>query len=286
MSISNEGRGATDERALDGKIAIVTGGASGIGHASAARFHEAGATVVVTDVNSESGLRAASEIDGSFVRADVSRPEDWTALVDLCERELGGMDVAHLNAGVTVDEQDVTKVSDEQYRRILGTNVDGVFFGLRALVPAMVARGGGAIVVTASLAGLTGFSADPVYTLTKHAVVGLVRSVAPHLEPLGITLNAVCPGMVDTPLLIPEVRDALVEAHFPLIAAEEVADAVLSCVLGRETGQAVVVQAGREAEAYRFGRVPGPRGEGVSGMAPPGILAAPDQLSTSPARRN
>src|SRR5256885_17054938 len=95
---------------------------------------------------------------------------------------------------------------EEQSRRIMGPNVDGVVFGARALVPSMAARGGGAIVATASLAGLIAFSPDPIYTLTKHAVVGLVRALAPQLEPPGIPPNAVCPGLTDTPLVCGDRR--------------------------------------------------------------------------------
>lgn len=262
---------------LEGKVALVTGGASGIGLATARRLRAAGATVVIADLDVAAGEAAAAELGATFAQLDVGEPAEWASLVaDLVERR-GGVDVAHLNAGVGTGIQLLTEVDDAAYRRIMRANVDGVVLGARAVVPAMAARGGGAIVATASLAGLIAFSPDPVYTATKHAVVGFVRAVAPQLEPLGITINAVCPGMVDTPLLGPDTVALLASAGFPLIAPDEVAAAVLECVLGTDTAQAVVVQAGREPTPYRFAGVPGPGGE-FAGRVPPAGAAADDQL--------
>jgi NAD(P)-dependent dehydrogenase (short-subunit alcohol dehydrogenase family) len=236
---------------LKGKVAVVTGGSSGIGLATVRRFEAEGARVVVADL-------ADGEAGERFVRADVSNPEDWPAIVAAAE-ELGGIDVAYLNAGVTTGEPDITALTDAQYRRIMGANVDGVVFGVRAVVPAMVARGGGAIIATASLAGLISFPVDPIYTLTKHAVVGLVRSLAQQLEPRGITINAVCPGIVDTPLVGDQAKTALEAAGFPIIPPEQIAEAVLACAVGTGSGDAFVCQAGRDAVPYEFRDVPGPR---------------------------
>ena len=128
---------------------------------------------------------------------------------------------------------------------------------------------GDAIVVTASLAGLTGVESDPIYALTKHAVIGLVRSVAPQLEESGIRINAVCPGFADTPMVGGEFRAALESAGFPLLGAEEVAEAVLLAARSEGTGEAWVVQPGRQPEPYRFRGIPGPRVAGAEGIAPP-----------------
>jgi NAD(P)-dependent dehydrogenase (short-subunit alcohol dehydrogenase family) len=236
---------------MDGKVAVVTGGASGIGLATVQHFKAEGAAVVVAD------LHEGPEGD-AYVRTDVSRPEDWPAVVAAAEK-LGGLDVAYLNAGVITGQADITALTDDQYRRIMGANVDGVVFGVRAVVPAMAARGGGAIVATASLAGLISFPPDPIYTLTKHAVVGLVRSLAPQLGAKGITINAVCPGIVDTPLVGEESKTLLEEAGFPIIAPEHIAGAVYALATGSETGRAGVCQAGREPVPYGFRDVPGPR---------------------------
>jgi NAD(P)-dependent dehydrogenase (short-subunit alcohol dehydrogenase family) len=118
---------------------------------------------------------------------------------------------------------------------------------------------GCSIVATASLAGLVPAPQDPLYTLTKHAVVGFVRSVAPQLEVRGIRINAVAPGFVDTPLLGEEGRARFVNAGFPLLHAEDVAQAVLTAARSDETGQVWVVQPGREPLPFRFPNVPGPR---------------------------
>ena len=260
--------------ALAGKVAVVTGGASGIGLASARLLASEGASVLVVDRDGDGAAAAAKEIDGAAAVADVSRSEQWPSIVDAA-KALGGIDLAYLNAGVTTGEEDIVKVTDEQYRRILGVNVDHIVFGTRALVPAIAARGGGAIVATSSLAGIVAFPGDPIYTLTKHAVVGFVRSLGARLAEQHITINAVCPGLVDTPLIDGEIRDVLAASGFPLIAPDAVAEAVLACMVGDATGQAVVVQVGREPTAYRFGRPPGPREAGVEGKIPPGWLADP-----------
>jgi NAD(P)-dependent dehydrogenase (short-subunit alcohol dehydrogenase family) len=248
--------------ALEGKVAIVTGGASGIGRATTELFLAEGAQVLVVDMQEPPSASA-------YVAADVGDPAAWAAVVEEAESELGGVDVAYLNAGVVTGSTDITELTDEEYRRIMRANVDGVVFGARAVVPAMERRGGGAVVATASLAGLIAFPPDPVYTLTKHAVVGLVRSLAPQLDARGITINAVCPGIVRTPLVGEDAVKGLEAAGFPLMPPTQIAAAVLEAVLGKDTGQAYVCQPGREATAFRFGNVPGPRLEGAEGMRPP-----------------
>ncbi len=257
---------------LQDKVAVVTGAASGIGLASARRLAGLGALVVAVDIDEAGAARAAKELGGTAVHADVSRPEEWARIVAAASG-LGGIDVAFLNAGVTTGQEDVAALGDDEYRRIMSVNVDGVVYGVRAVVPEMVKRGGGAIVATSSLAGLIAFPGDPVYTLTKHAVVGFVRAIAPRLEEQHITVNAVCPSLVDTPLIDGEIRDTLAGVGFPLISPDAVADAVLFCIGGDATGQAVFVQLGWEPTPYRFGRPPGPRLEGVQGKVPPGWMA-------------
>ena len=268
-------RGASGPQ-LEGKVALVTGAASGIGHATAVRLHSAGARLALLDLDDAGGSAAESQLGGLFVHADVGQPADWARAVDRVVSELGRIDIVHLNAGVTTPEADLTAITDEQYRRICAANIDGVFFGARAVVPAMEAGGGGAIVVTASIAGLTAFSPDPVYTLTKHAVVGFVRALAPQLSSKNITINAICPGLVDTPLLGPDARELAAAANFPLIPVTDVAEAVYGRVIASETGQAFVCQVSREPTAYRFAGVPGPGG-GAAGRTPPEGLAGEEE---------
>jgi NAD(P)-dependent dehydrogenase (short-subunit alcohol dehydrogenase family) len=218
------------------ETALVTGGASGIGAATLRLLEAEGARV--ESLGLENGF-------------DVSRPEDW--------ERVGPVDFAFLNAGVVSAERDVATLSDAEYRRVVGANVDGVVFGVRRL--ARVLQPGSAVVVTASLAGLMPVPGDPVYALTKHAVVGFVRSVAPQLGKRGITINCLCPGLVDTPMTA-SVRDELEESGFPLIPPERVAEAVLLAARSGETGKAWALQPGREPIDFRFPNVPGPRGAG------------------------
>jgi len=220
--------------------ALVTGGVGGIGRAIVARLEREGYEVRTLDV-----------VEGF----DVSDPAAWS--------DVEPVDLACLNAGVLAGEADVRRLTDEQYRRALGVNVDGVVFGVRRLAAVMER---GAIVVTASLAGLTGMPSDPIYSLTKHALVGFVRSVAPQLEP--VTINAVCPGIADTPMIDPQ-REALAAAGFPLVDPADVADAVWRAATSGETGQAWFVQPGREPAPFRFPTLPGPRRAGERVGLPP-----------------
>jgi NAD(P)-dependent dehydrogenase (short-subunit alcohol dehydrogenase family) len=253
---------------IDGKVAVVTGGASGIGLATVQRLAKEGARIVVVDRNDDAGAQTASEVGGVFVQADVSDPTAWQR-VAAAAVELGGPHLAYLNAGVTTQQNDITAFTDDQYRRIMGANVDGVIFGTRALVPPMAANGGGAIVATASLAGLIAFAPDPIYTATKHAVVGFVRSIAAQLEAKGIRVNAVCPGIVDTPL-VGAARERLKEAGFPMIDPDDIAGAVVACMTGEhDTGACIVCQPGRDPVPYVFHDVPGPGGAAAH-RRPPG----------------
>jgi len=243
--------------------ALVTGGASGIGRAIVRRLAAEGMTLLVVDVDEPAGREVASEVGGAFVRADVSSTRDWERLAG----EAGPLRLACLNAGVGTATADVTELSDEEYRRVLGVNVDGVVFGVRALAPLL--EGGGGIVATASLAGLVPIDGDPIYGLTKHAVIGFVRSVAPQLERRGIAITAVCPGIADTPLVGAAARAQLDAAGFLLLQPEEVAGAVVVAAESGQTGQAWVCQPGREPLQFRFPNVPGPRTPGAEGLRPP-----------------
>jgi NAD(P)-dependent dehydrogenase (short-subunit alcohol dehydrogenase family) len=257
--------------ALDGKVALVTGAASGIGRATAERFAAEGARIGVVDLTDDAGRAVAESVGGVFHRADVGEPHEVDAAFATVERELGGVDIAFLNAGIAIGHPDIETLPDDVYRLIMRVNVDGVVYGARAAVRAMERRGAGAIVATASLAGLIPFPPDPVYDLTKHAVVGFIRSIAPSLLAKGITANTVNPGMTDTNIITDDARQMIQAANFPLMPASQIADAVFRIVNGGGTGECWVCQPGREPEPYRFHDVPGPRTEGAQGRVPPGV---------------
>lgn len=256
---------------VQGKAALVTGGASGIGLATVERLADEGARVFVVDLDEQGANAVAGRFGGLAHQADVGDPAQVDDAFARCERELGSVDIAFLNAGIAIGVSDLTELDDETYRRIRRVNLDGVVYGLRAAIRAMQPRGAGAIVATSSLAGIVPFPPDPVYDATKHAVVGLIRSVAPTLQPLGITANCVNPGLTDTNIMGEEAKAALTAIDFPLMAPSQIADAVLLAITSGETGQCYVCQPGREPTPYEFRDVPGPRTESAQGRVPPGI---------------
>ncbi len=242
---------------LAGAVALVTGGASGIGAATAVRLAAEGATVVVADVQKEAGARVAADVGGRFLSLDVADPAAWRIAVDDVLASEGRLDIAHLNAGLMTGESDVRSLSDEQVDRVLGVNVRGVIYGVRATAAAMTGTGGG-IVVTASVAGLIGWAADPIYTLSKHAVVGLVRALDPQLTPLGISVNAVCPGIVDTNIIGDDVKAFLRTAGVDLMAPEQIAEGVVAALRSGLTGTCFQCLPGRPAEPFTFGELAAP----------------------------
>lgn len=233
------------------------------------------ASVVIADIDEKQGMSAAQALGASFARLDVSDYKSWS---ELCEK-LDSLDIACLNAGVSTGSSSLADLTDATYRRALGTNVDGVVFGVRSVLGLLERGEGGDICVTASLAGLVPMPDDPIYTLTKHAVVGFVRSVAPELLRSRVRINAVCPGITDTPIIDGPMRTHLESEGFPLIAAQDVAEAVLAALSSDNTGEAWVCQLGREPMSFRFPNVPGPRTEGARGRTPP-TLDSRDRASS------
>ena len=250
---------------LEGKIALVTGGASGIGRATALRLAEEGAKVAIADLNEEAVRTLASDAEMTAIVTDVSSSQSVQGMFDVVERDLGATpDIAYFNAGVTSDGPDITAIPDDLYRKVTGVNIDGVFFGVREAAKRM--PDGGRIIATASIAGINAYPVDPLYALTKHAVIGLVRALAPVLEPR-LSIDAICPGIVDTPL-IGEAKTLFEETGFPLLQPGDVADAVMFSLMEEGTGRAIVVQPGREPLVYGFRGVPGPRGSGEGELPP------------------
>jgi NAD(P)-dependent dehydrogenase (short-subunit alcohol dehydrogenase family) len=254
---------------LNGKRVVVTGGASGIGRETVRLLAAGGAIVIVADIDGPGAEAVAREVGGTATVLDVADPQAWQQFADATAGE--GLDLAVLNAGVLTGEDRLAHLDETAYLRALSINVGGVVHGIRALTPLLAARRG-AFAVTASLAGLVPFPTDPIYALTKHALVGFVRSVAPQLAADGVRVNLVCPGMTDTALVTEPMQRALAAANFPLMAPGQIAAALVEALRLPDTGQALVCQPGRVATLFRFPNVPGPVVEGAGAVRPPDDL--------------
>ncbi|MDP2674768.1 MAG: SDR family NAD(P)-dependent oxidoreductase [Dehalococcoidia bacterium] len=245
---------------LEGKVALVTGGGSGIGRATAIALAEAGASVVIADVDEDGGRETARLLEeaggrAAFVRTDVSRWEDVERMVAFTEETFGGLDVLHNNAGINAGWPRFPAAPRERWDKTIAVNLWAVVAGTDAAVPAMRRRGGGVIVNTASLAGLIAYDQDPIYAATKHGVVGLTRALAFLKEEANIRVNCVCPSFVDTPLPRRRLESMSGEerarwegilARIPMIPPSEVADAVLEIVRDDSlAGQVMALQYGQ-----------------------------------------
>lgn len=189
---------------MQGKVALVTGAASGIGRATARAFAADGAAVVVSDIDADGGETTVGMIrdaggEATFIRADVSQADDVAALVRGTVERYGRLDCAHNNAGIAGAVTSLLDYPDEVFDRVIAVNLKGVWLCLKAEIPQMLAQGSGAIVNTSSVAGLRG-SALSAYSASKHGVLGLTKSAAKEFSGRGIRINAVCPGYIETPM--------------------------------------------------------------------------------------
>ena len=196
----------TDHR-LEGRVALVTGGGSGIGRASAIAFAQEGARVVVSDVDLGGGdetVRLIEERGGesTFVPADVSDGEQVAQLVATTLDRYGRLDCAHNNGGIEGPLASVVDLAEDDWNRVIDINLKGIWWCLKHEIPAMLRAGGGAVVNTASVSGLKGFPPLlPAYVASKFGVVGLTAVTARYYAQQGIRVNAVCPGAINTPML-------------------------------------------------------------------------------------
>lgn len=246
---------------MDTKVALVTGAAAGIGRATALAFAAEGASVAVIDSNEERGGSVAEEIREAggrslFIPVDVSDSDQVITMVESTMRRFGRLDFAFNNAGIEGDYAPIDECSNGNWDRTLAVNLTGVFYCIRAEIPAMRESGGqGAIVNCASIAGLNGFPGLAAYVASKHGVNGLTRSAALELAADGIRVNSVCPGAIETEMIQrleveqPEVIERTVAAHplGRLGQPQEIAATVIwlcSTGGGFVTGQAIAVDGG------------------------------------------
>ncbi|GGK93213.1 dehydrogenase [Sphaerisporangium melleum] len=240
-----------------GKVALITGGGNGIGAATARRLAAGGAKVVIADIDLAAAERVAAETGGMAAHCDVRRAADSESAVALAIERYGRLDVAFLNAGVLTGCGLGDDFNLERYRLAMGVNLDGVVFGVHAALPALRATGG-VIVATASMAGIIGLQEDPIYAATKHAVVGLVRSLGPALAADGVRVQALCPSYADTAILR-DARAWLEEIGIPVLPVEAVVDAFERLLASEGTGECWFVVPGRESAPFEFRGAPGPR---------------------------
>lgn len=246
---------ALPEGALSGKVALITGGANGLGRAFAEALLEQDAVVTIADIDAEAGDATAKQLGCAFLELDVTDPQaNIDAVAETTDR-FGGLHLALLNAGIESPFSLGDDFDADAYRRAMAINVDGVVFGFHAARPAIIASGGGSVLATASLAGLAAMAPQPVYGANKAAVVALARALGPAHAAEGVRFNAICPGFADT-AIIDGVREMLQAGGVPIIEPRTVADAALRVLASEDSGRALVVQAGVDPYYFRFPNLP------------------------------
>lgn len=240
---------------LDNKVAIITGGARGMGESHVRKFVSEGAKVVFTDLNEEGGLALEKELGANvkFVKQDVSKAEDWAKVIETAESVFGPVNILVNNAGISMNKT-IFDITEEEYRKIIDINQVSVFLGMKAVIPSMQKAGGGSIVNISSMNGLVGGAVG--YTDSKFAVRGITKAVALQVAGLGIRVNSVHPGVIETPMVTQgDAVDVIKEfaKHIPLqrmAKPEEVTNLVLflaSDESSYSTGSEFVIDGGLTA---------------------------------------
>src|SRR5712691_11405930 len=248
---------------LDGKVALVTGGASGIGRATALTFAREGAKLIVADMQEDGGQQTVHMIteqggEAMFVKTDVSKAVAVQALISQAVATYGRLDCAHNNAGISGGGRALTaEYPEETWHQVIAVNLTGVWLCMKYEIPQMLSQGSGAIVNTASVAGLIGGRGLAAYVASKHGVVGLTKTAALEYAQEGIRVNCVCPGVIQTPMTERALRDPARQAQITarpmgrVGAPEEVAEAVVwlcSEAASFVTGHAMSIDGGLVAQ--------------------------------------
>ena len=199
------------------RVALVTGGGSGLGEACALTFARSGAKVIVADYDRDGGERVTAAIESSggeatFVEVDVSKPDQAEAMVDKAVETYGALHVAVNNAGIGGAQTPTGEYPIDSWQQVIDVNLNGVFYGMRYEIPAMLEAGGGAIVNMASILGSVGFANSSAYVAAKHGVLGLTKTAAIEYSAQGVRVNSVGPGFIDTPLLSANLDEPTMQA--------------------------------------------------------------------------
>jgi NAD(P)-dependent dehydrogenase (short-subunit alcohol dehydrogenase family) len=246
---------------LSETVALITGAGSGIGRATATRFAQEGATVVVADIDVEGGEGTVNRIEeaggtATFIKTDVGRPDSIESTIDTILEQYGRLDYAVNNAATGNEPAPITEIEETEWDRVTDINQKGVWAGMKEQIPALQATDGGAIVNVASMAGIRGSPGRTPYSASKHGVVGLTKTAALELADADVRVNAVCPTIVDTPALrsMSEEEQQAVISKVPMgrpAQPEEVANVILWLCSGEAsfiTGQVIPVDGGESQQ--------------------------------------